>query len=459
MKDQWEVGVASGFGLFDGFYDAGDLHGFGERPGDDLAGVKVHDAGEVNESVRRPDVGDVRAPDGIGTLGIELFIKDVVKLFAEIGITGGGDPGLDPLGFDPHLTHILADGAFRDDFTALAKLDCDLRRAVVLFELVVDLPDPFFEMFFPAFCFGRLVTEKRAETGFVSEINIEFGDARFILYKRIRKYIDDTESAIPLDVANNVFHRHSFYEFHFAVKGSLTLCFRDRRYILPEGMFIGIPPEVPHYTEISGRIPERDNICLNLEKTAGESGFYDAYARHIDNLCDVAHVTTASLQAAITNFCNIKHPYTMREYCRQKLIGYELVYRLFPGPDVAADTDTSGGIPYTSYDLDEMVYDIRIPLTRIAVNLGYSVRHTDRIIKKIYGETLSNIRGRQMLESAKNVLDGNPSCSLDELLAQTGFSCPSSLYNAFERYEHCSLTEYRNRLMCLNNPLTRSKEK
>ena len=165
MKDQRGIGVASGFGLFDGFYDAGDLHGFGERPGDDLAGVKVHDAGEVNESVRRPDVGDVRAPDGIGTLGIELFVKDVVKLFAEIGITGGGDPGLDPLGFDPHLTHILADGALRDDFTALAKLDCDLRRAVDLFGLVVDLPDPFFEMFFPAFCFGRLVTEKRAETG------------------------------------------------------------------------------------------------------------------------------------------------------------------------------------------------------------------------------------------------------------------------------------------------------
>jgi len=61
--------IAAGFCFVHGIDDAGDFHVVGKRPGDDFAGVKIHDAGKVNKSVPSPDVGDIGAPDGIGDPG------------------------------------------------------------------------------------------------------------------------------------------------------------------------------------------------------------------------------------------------------------------------------------------------------------------------------------------------------------------------------------------------------
>ena len=59
-----------------------------------------------------PDIRDISAPHGIWTRRAELFVKDVMKLSAEVRITGCGDPVLYPLGTDSHNTHVFTYGTY-----------------------------------------------------------------------------------------------------------------------------------------------------------------------------------------------------------------------------------------------------------------------------------------------------------------------------------------------------------
>ena len=45
-----------------------------------------------------PDISNVCIPDGVRRCRVKLFIRDVVKLAAEIGVSCSGSPWPDPLG-------------------------------------------------------------------------------------------------------------------------------------------------------------------------------------------------------------------------------------------------------------------------------------------------------------------------------------------------------------------------
>ena len=143
VEDEGQIGIAPGFCLVDGIDHKGSPQGFRQGPGDDLAGIQVHNTGEVNEAAPGPYVGDIGTPDSIRTVGVKLLTQDVVELIAEVGIHSGGDPGLDPLGAEAHLPHIFADSAFGDGLTIFTEHRCDLWSTVVLLGAIVDLSDLF----------------------------------------------------------------------------------------------------------------------------------------------------------------------------------------------------------------------------------------------------------------------------------------------------------------------------
>ena len=165
VQNQRLVGLASSFGQVDSLHYILGFQGWRKYPGDDFPGVKVHNAGQVGKAFVGVDVGDVGTPYGVGTVGIELFIQDVMQFLAEVGIDGGGNPGFDPLGPDPYLPHVLADGALGDSFSFLLKLSGDLWRSVVLVGVVVDLLNPFLDSFLTQLSFRRPVLEESPVTG------------------------------------------------------------------------------------------------------------------------------------------------------------------------------------------------------------------------------------------------------------------------------------------------------
>ena len=149
MNNQRKIGISSFFGFTNCFNNTGYFHVVRKRPGNDFTGIKVHNAGEVYKTVSCPDISDIRAPNGIGTIWVELFIKDVVELFAKIRVSRGGSPRFDPLSPDAHFTHVFAYSAFGNNFSGFAEFMGDLGSTVVLLGVIVNVLDFLLDGGFP----------------------------------------------------------------------------------------------------------------------------------------------------------------------------------------------------------------------------------------------------------------------------------------------------------------------
>ena len=58
----------------------------GQSLGDDFSWKKIHDSRQIDETIQGPYICDVGATDGVWTLGVELFIKNIVQFRTEIRI-------------------------------------------------------------------------------------------------------------------------------------------------------------------------------------------------------------------------------------------------------------------------------------------------------------------------------------------------------------------------------------
>lgn len=87
------------------------------------------------------DISNVCTPDSIRGFWVKLFIKDVVKLAAEIGVSCSGSPWLDPLGFHAHLFHVSSDRSLSDTDAGFTKFSGDFGGTVVLVGFVINLLD------------------------------------------------------------------------------------------------------------------------------------------------------------------------------------------------------------------------------------------------------------------------------------------------------------------------------
>ena len=147
MDDAGKTAPPVCFRLIYGINDAGYFHGIGECPCNDFSCVQVHDACQVDKAFMSPDISNVCTPDSIRRFRVKLFVKDVVKLAAEIGVSCSGSPWLDPLGFNTHLFHVSSDRSLSDTDAGFTKFPCDFGGTVVLVGLVINLPDQLFDRF------------------------------------------------------------------------------------------------------------------------------------------------------------------------------------------------------------------------------------------------------------------------------------------------------------------------
>ena len=92
--------------------ERGNVQVVREIPGNDYTGIQIYDAGKIGKPIIGPDIGNISAPDGIGTFWVELFIQYVVQFLREIGVLRGSDPWFGPLGTDAQLAHVLANSTF-----------------------------------------------------------------------------------------------------------------------------------------------------------------------------------------------------------------------------------------------------------------------------------------------------------------------------------------------------------
>ncbi len=84
LKYQRQIDFTSCFGFIYCINYAGYFHRFGKCPCNDFSGKQIHYARKINNSFCCPDVCYVAAPSGIRPVRIELLVKNIMKLIAEV---------------------------------------------------------------------------------------------------------------------------------------------------------------------------------------------------------------------------------------------------------------------------------------------------------------------------------------------------------------------------------------
>ena len=169
-----------------------------------------------------------------------------------------------------------------------------------------------------------------------------------------------------------------------------------------------IPPQVPHASVLSASWDyEYTVISFSLEKRDGEDGFYSFFESSL-NACALTpiNISPSFIKKAIELmrgelYCAIKGE------CYLKMQGSAFIYELFDilnhfgtatEPKNASENESNRLVL-----LDTLINDSSVSLIEIAAAINYSTRHTARLIKSIYGTSISEIRKKQNKSSSRQI--------------------------------------------------------
>lgn len=289
----------------------------------------------------------------------------------------------------------------------------------------------------------------------VSKVDVTFGDARLsfcnlTLGKDKNVNLENMETKYQ-------YHSHLYFECHIITAGTAYYRNLETQIAVERGQILIIPPHTEHcpiealeYDDTTSQTPimARD-LCfqLMLESVEGESGYYSYF---YDSLQSVGCVPFEIPQLLMEKFLILMDYFknqTLRDRCLQKTTAYEIVTVLFDQINGFQTSDVHPEYQKADEDklliLDYLVNDVHCPLYIISEKLGYSVRHTARLIQQVYGKNLVELRQNEMLVSAKQLLIQNPKLSLENVAYKSGFTDVEAMQKMFMKLENCTPSEYR----------------
>ena len=257
---------------------------------------------------------------------------------------------------------------------------------------------------------------------------------------------------------NKIFHSHSSYECHIITSGKTSLTVQRSadgersisEYVLKYRDLFIIPPQVGHFSFVKSAECSERVVSFTLKKTKGENGFFKYFSEILEkaSLCPIPAST--KLYEAIVNFCAHSENDKMSRFLVKKTLAYNLISALFEHIDHNPATSSSekAGKSFDSkkITIEYLVNDNSTSLGNIAKTLGYTTRHTARLIKDIYGRSLTEIRTENMLMSAKDIIKNSPELSLAAVARKAGFADPAAMRTAFQKHEGTTPKEYKNEL-------------
>lgn len=229
----------------------------------------------------------------------------------------------------------------------------------------------------------------------VRTITLDYGDARFSVY--LIELPEECKEPGPDWVPGPVMHSHFYYELHYVTRGQCLYRLDGKELLLREGQMLLLPPETIHGSvDPASDTHERRVISLSL--SAGEpAGRFHAFFRSaLEELACVPMQAPANFGEYV-DILQQKELYDcVPGFCRLKAAAADLVSDLFQlqplrGPEMPVPPEPPCDAEVAIL-LENMVNRPDISLERIAAVINYSTRHTARLIKSIYGASLSEIR-------------------------------------------------------------------
>lgn len=228
--------------------------------------------------------------------------------------------------------------------------------------------------------------------GNVNNVRLVYGDAMFQFYQ--------INLNNPPENSQPVFHDHKFYEIHMASEGSYTYTVDNGQISLCQGQMLIIPPQVYHTS-----VPkdpwnyEFSAISFSLCETEGESGYYEFFQKSLED-CSLTPIRIPQKFIKRTSELSRRELYgTVKGECYLKMQASTIIYELFDILNQFGNAASLNKIPKKDDDtlvlLDALLCNPKKSLKDIANEISYSPRHTARLIKSIYGCSITELRKKQ----------------------------------------------------------------
>ena len=228
----------------------------------------------------------------------------------------------------------------------------------------------------------------------INSISLVYGNARFNLYQfNLFTQTARTES---------VLHDHKFYEIHMADEGSYTYTSGEKQISLSQDQILIIPPGVYHSSVPNAAWNYKFSVLsFSLSKTDGEDGYFEFFQKALKD-CSLTPINIPQKFIKRAAELSRRELYgTVKGECYLKMQASALIYELFDILNKFGIADAPKKSSKKGNDnlmlLDALINDPSKSLNDIAAAICYSSRHTARLIKSIYGCSITEQRKKQSI--------------------------------------------------------------
>lgn len=237
-------------------------------------------------------------------------------------------------------------------------------------------------------------------------------------------------------------HSHIAYEVIFVTKGSLEVRTQSENTVY-ERRIVVIPPSISHYT-----VPSQEGCyCLlfSIEKAKDN----DSQAKYLNEYLqkgisdfelsdDVVYYIDAFSRKSMEN----THSAEKSAALLAELIFREIISFVTPSASIDTKKSEAWYVGAIETYINVHIRD-KITLSDIAKHVYLSNKQVSRIIKRVYGVTLSEIIARKKLEIAQMYLK-NSDMKIKDIASKVNIGTENYFYTLFKKYNGISPLEYRN---------------
>ena len=274
------------------------------------------------------------------------------------------------------------------------------------------------------------------------QYEVIFGDAGFrLLFYGSGMTIDDEYQ----------YHIHKYYEMHVMISGKGTLILKNGAAVtLEKGEALILSPAEEHQSiAYSGENPQGTTLNFMIRKTEADTPLYAEIIKRIEQQAQTLSVLSVgdTFLSDLQFLQKLSVPVRMREYCFAQTIASRLIYTLLDIVGCYSEQSAVGAAAAEDTRqlilLDNLINNYELTEREISERLGYSARHTQRLIRRCYGVCLKELRQKQMCQTAVWLLENRPDMRTEQIALQSGFSGVRTLRRVFARRGMMSPERYR----------------
>lgn len=292
----------------------------------------------------------------------------------------------------------------------------------------------------------------RIDIGLPKNIRIQIGDLTVDFY---------TESEVTQESGNAPaeIHFHAMFEFQYIHEGTMAVATEKKSIVLQEDDFVLIPPYVPHSTEgVPGEFRRYVfSFSLSRENRApGVFSEFEYYNTIFEAMDDVMLLQEPEIRRCVKRIRGMEG--LAADFVQHKaklelsLLLTELaeaIRRQQPlrnevKKDKKKALSEDGQRKWVIESYVSRYYQQEDPTGRLMEVLCMSRRNTDRVVRKLMGESLHSLILRQRMMIAREMLEKS-SMRLNEVAEAVGYQSYVGFYTAFRNYYGFAPDQLRHR--------------